>query len=81
MDSKKNFGWKSADSNTSFENSTPNVTEPTMTGQEIPTKDYIQVPDFNPQEWMIKSLAQYWKQSIFTTNQCSSLINHSVLVG
>ena len=80
MDSNKNFGRKSADSNTLFENSTPNVTEPTMTGQEIPTKDYIQVPDFNSTGMDGKKPLAVLEAKHFYYKSLR-LINHSVLAG
>ena len=49
-----------------------------MTGQEIPTKDYIQVPDFNStgmddkKPWAVLEAKHFYYKS---------LINHSGLVG
>ena len=87
MDSNKNFGRKSADSNTLFENSTPNVTEPTMTGQEIPTKDYIQVPDFNStgmddkKPWAVLEAKHFYYKSVQLTDKsfCFGRINNDHL--
>ena len=87
MDSNKNFGRKSADSNTLFENSTPNVTEPTMTGQEIPTKDYIQVPDFNStgmddkKPWAILEAKHFYYKSVQLTDKsfCFGRMNNDHL--
>ena len=87
MDSNKNFGRKSADSNTLFENSTPNVTEPTMTGQEIPTKDYIQVPDFNStgmddkKPWAVLEAKHFYYKSVQLTDKsfCFGRMNNDHL--
>ena len=73
--------------NTLFENSTPNVTEPTMTGQEIPTKDYIQVPDFNStgmddkKPWAVLEAKHFYYKSVQLTDKsfCFGRMNNDHL--